>query len=167
MEGDPPGRRRIEACDVRGVDDLGEVPGELAQPAGALGVVRIVGEQVAVLAHHRAAAAGRDDDGLGPGLHLGPPGVDVAAHEVQPLLVGREMVAHRPAAPGTGDRHQGDIQAIQDPRCGCVDLRRDPGLGAALEHQHAPGVARGRAGGGPAAGRDLALERNRLRSHRK
>ena len=57
------------------------------------GIGRIVAQQVAVVRHHRAAAARGDHDRLGARLHVRPPRVDVGLHEGERLVLVVEVVA--------------------------------------------------------------------------
>jgi hypothetical protein len=108
--------------------------------AGLVGVAGIVAQQVAVILHLAAAAAGGHDDGLGAGFDRRPPGVDVAAHRLARRLDGAEMLTQRTATAGVRRSDQRHAQTVEHACGGGIDAGIDVGLHAAFQKQHAPGV---------------------------
>ena len=125
-----------------GRHDLDRIARQRGNPFCALGVDRILAQQIAIFLELHAAAAGRDDDRLGAALDLGPPGIDVGAHE-RLRLVGRgEMLADRAATARARSPDKRDADTIEYPRHRSVDGRRQRGLDAAVKGEHPARVAR-------------------------
>ena len=96
-------------------------------------------EQVAVLAHHDAAAARSHDDRLGAALDVRPPRIDVAPRERARLVVLGQVVRQRAAAAAAFD--------ARSPRC-----RRDRARAPSPRRCSARATAaRSRAGSAPCA----------------
>jgi len=71
------------------------------------------------------------DDGLGPGCHLRPPGVDVGACQAQGLGAGPQVQAQGSATATAGRLLGGDAQALEQAGGVGVEIGAQGGLGAA------------------------------------
>src|SRR6185437_1891773 len=122
-------------------DHLAEVAEELRYARRLARISRIVTEQLAVLANHRAAAACRHDYRLDALLDPRPPDIDVVPHSRARRIRRGQMVRKRAAA-AVVHRDQRYTQAIQHPGGRGVDVRSRGGLHTSRKYQHASVVAR-------------------------
>lgn len=120
------------------LDALFQLRAELGQPfAQVFGertdarrfgrVVRVVGQQVAVVLDRDTATRGVHQDGFHPSLtilrlHMGPPGVDGGAHLRLAALLVVQVKFHRTAATGLGRHHSLHAYRVEHPGGGAVDV---------------------------------------------
>ncbi|MNE59037.1 hypothetical protein D3C80_1541060 [compost metagenome] len=136
-----------------------QVTGQGADPCSLGGVLRVLLQQVGIIAHKRAAAACRLHDGFGTCLDGRPPSVDIAPGALQTLGLGVEVVIHRATATGLADRFDADAEAVQQACGGGVGIGRQCRLHAPFEQQHPARMARRRSLPGCGdLGRQLAFE---------
>lgn len=115
---------------------------------GLLRIGSIVPQQQTVLLDHRTATAGRHHDGLYTRFHMRPPGIDIAAHEVQCLAVSGEMMTESAATTRILGPNQTDPKPIEDTRRRRIGRRADHGLYTTVQYQHLTGMPRLRPTGG-------------------
>ncbi len=143
---------------------LAQVAGQRRDALRALGVGRVIGQRLAVVLDHHAAARGVHHDGLDlAALDQRPPGVDVAAHVGQPARAVAEVAAQRAAAArAVGDQGL-DAGGVEHARGRAVDVGRQRRLHAAQQQQDLARVRAGRPvpGARPRARRHLGLQRGR------
>src|SRR3569623_1564871 len=144
-------KRHLAAATVHGEQgqlftrkNITKVFGQRADVRGLGGVRGIVVQQRAVILHYRTAAARGHYDGLRTCFDVRPPGVDVAAHEVQRFLIHGETMTECATTTGTRRANLTDAEPVQHPRRCCICSGRDGGLHAAVEHQHLARMARSR-----------------------
>src|SRR5215470_14378330 len=89
--------KRLDRVTFGGQNFTG-ILGEERHSLGLCAVARVVLQKLAVLFHHDAAAARSHDDRLDALLDVGPPGVDIATHELEPLVLSVEMIGDSAAA---------------------------------------------------------------------
>ena len=138
MEGDASGSGRLQLRHVLRLDHFAQIPGELGDPCGLVRVSRFVPQVVTVVLHQHPAAARRRDHGFSTLLDMGPPGVDVGAHEGPCLLRRGQVLAERTATAGAGSAYDGNAQAVQNGCRGHVGTGRHGRLHATVEDEHAP-----------------------------
>ena len=124
------GARRFQRHVAQEVGDVADAP---ADARGAL-----VGEHEAVVAHRRAAARGRGDDGVERLIGFAPGDVaDEGAGVAARLRALAEMVIERTAAAGAFDGRDFETVAHEDADCGAGDAGSDDFLHAAEMECHA------------------------------
>src|SRR3569623_669541 len=124
---------RRECALVLTGEDFTQVLGQCADTRRLRGIRRIVPKHQTVFLHHRTAAARGHHDRLRARCDVRPPGVDVAAHEIQCFFMCGQVMAQRTATARTACAHQAHAQFVQDASgCGAVVkeygllLRHDP-----------------------------------------
>ncbi len=122
-------------------DNFTDIPRELAHPRSALGVNRILPQQVTVVGQHGRTGARGHDDGFGTGLDIRPERVDVGSQLLQRFFVSRHVMRDGSATAGSGDPNCGDSELIQYARRGDVDFRGQRRLHAAFEHENFANMA--------------------------
>ena len=139
-------RRQRQQRDLLGREHFGHVAGRERDARGLRRVARIVGEQVAVVAHLHAAAAAVITIAFAPASSSGHQASMLRRASSRAPACVVEVEAQRAAAAGAAPLRldQRDADAVEHARRRRVDAGRQRRLHAAGEHQHAPRVARRR-----------------------
>ena len=115
---------------------LDDIAGQGAYACGALSIVRVIGQHLAIFLDEGPAATGGLHDRFRTGLDGRPPGIDVGTHARATGLLGVEVIVDGTAAAGLVDRRDADAEARQHAGGGGIDVGGQARLHAALQHQH-------------------------------
>src|SRR5690554_626086 len=118
-----------------------QILGQRADAFRLLGISRVILEDIDVLFHKSATAAGGLHDGFRTRFDMGPPGVDVGSCPGATVILSIEVEVDGTTAAGFGYRSQADTQAVKHPCGGGVGIGRKPRLYTPFENQHLPCVA--------------------------